>query len=162
MGEWTNNCSSLCLRCPKGCHRSDLFTAFTAALSAMPNGVIHLSASVLHPLSYFPNDRLPWSTNSQWKEVKVWSASLVSLFSNCLSHNFHLLYMSVFRWEAKPDAGSGAGCRRRFSFKALSALERVVVAVNSKCQRCHSHNIDEHFWLKLIEYSQLQRRKCIA
>lgn len=46
----------------------------------MPNGVIHLAASILHPLSYFPNDHLPWSTNSPWKEVDMWSASLISLF----------------------------------------------------------------------------------
>lgn len=58
--------------------------------------------------------------------------------------------LSALRWEAKPGAGSGAGCPSWFSFKALSALGRAVVAVNSKCQRCTSHNIDECFWLRPV------------
>lgn len=61
-------------------------------LSAMPNGVIHLSASILHPLSYFPNDHFPWSTNSPRKEVDMFSSHPLSVFffppSPCLTHKF--------------------------------------------------------------------------
>lgn len=57
----------------------------------MPNRVIHLSASILHPLSYFPNDHFPRSTNSPQKELDMFSSHplLVFFFSSpCLTHKF--------------------------------------------------------------------------